>query len=62
MISQQPTKSSCRGLISRTWVVPTISVPVWSNRAVLASPGVSIAPAPLTITPARAARDKSVMA
>ena len=43
---------------SRTSGVPTVSVPVLSNRTVRASPSVSIAPAPLTITPARAARER----
>ena len=45
-------------MISRTSGVPTVSVPVLSNRTVRASPSVSIAPAPLTITPARAARER----
>ena len=44
-------------ITSRTSGVPTVSVPVLSNSTVRASPSVSIAPAPLTITPARAARE-----
>ena len=43
---------------SRTSGVPTVSVPVLSNSTVRASPSVSIAPAPLTITPPRAARER----
>ena len=38
--------------------MPTVSVPVLSNSTVRASPSVSIAPAPLTITPLRAARER----
>ena len=47
-----------RARISRTSGVPTVSVPVLSNSTVRAWPSVSIAPAPLTITPARAARER----
>ena len=47
-----------RVTISRTSGVPTVRVPVLSNRTVRASPSVSIAPAPLTITPDRAARER----
>ena len=43
--------------MSWTSGVPTVSVPVLSNSTVRAWPSVSIAPAPLTITPLRAARE-----
>ena len=43
--------------MSCTSGAPTVSVPVLSNSTVRASPSVSIAPAPLTITPLRAARE-----
>ena len=54
---QLPGSNAVAARISRTSGVPTVSVPVLSNRTVRAWPSVSIAPAPLTITPARAARE-----
>ena len=46
---------------SSTSGVPSVSVPVLSSRTVCASPSCSITPPPLTITPARAARDTPAM-
>ena len=56
-LSNSPCSTPSRVKMSRTSGVPTVSVPVLSNRTVLACPRVSIAPAPLTITPNRAARE-----